>query len=102
MVDLEAKIDQFIREHELETTVENRLLDLLSETGELAVVWQGTSYGKELFKVSEAWRDEFGDVLFAVFTLTQQTDTRVEDTLLGTLEKYERRLAASGNAGSES
>ena len=74
---------------------------MLSETGELAkVVLNGTGYGKTSFKVADAWRDEFGDVLFVVFALAQQTDTHVEDALLAALEKYEERLAASGEAGS--
>jgi len=102
VTDLQNRVNKFIEENGLETSLETRLLDLLSEVGELAkATLKGTNYGKESFEVTDAWRDEFGDVLFAIFVLAKQTDVSVEDALLAALKKYEGRIKSSGEVGSD-
>lgn len=61
----------FIREHGLETPPAYRLLDLLSELGEVATdVAASTGYGESPGQLEVA-ADEIGDTVFAVLALAE-------------------------------
>lgn len=57
----------FVEEHGLEAPVEARLLDLVSEVGELSKErLKATRYGRVPFQPPAEWVSDLGDVLFAL------------------------------------
>ena len=89
----QTRIAQFIQEHDLETSVEARLLDLLAELGELAKeVLKGSEYGQIPFTETQAWEEEMGDVFFSLACLAYSTNVDLEEALDKVLEKYQARL----------
>ena len=100
---LQARVAEFGKKHGLETDVEARLLDLVSEVGELSKeALKSSSYGKSGFKSTDEWASELGDAFFSLLALANETDVDAEVALDGALRKYERRLSEKGGAGSGS
>lgn len=84
-----------------QTTVENRLIDLSSEVGELAKeVLIGNDYGQKSFAKTADWEMELGDCLFSLCSLANLTDCDLEQALAKVLHKYTDRLVKKGHAGS--
>jgi len=97
----QQKAAAFVAEYGLEIDPADRLLDLVSETGELAKeVLKGSAYGKEPFAVTPAWREELGDVFFSLLWLANSTGVDLEAALDDVLAKYRQRMAFKGDAGS--
>jgi NTP pyrophosphatase (non-canonical NTP hydrolase) len=99
--ELQQQVGRFVEEHGLDATIEIRLLDLVSEVGELAKEpLKVTAYGRVPFVASAAWADELGDVLFALTCLANATGVDMHAALESALKKYERRIDERGTAGS--
>ena len=101
-LDAQQRVDAFLESNDLETEPSYRVLDLVSEVGEVAKeVNTSTNYGEnpEAFAIAP---DEIGDTLFALLALCVETDIDAGAALDEALEKYERRLDAGGSAGSGS
>jgi NTP pyrophosphatase (non-canonical NTP hydrolase) len=97
----QTRVAEFVRAHQLETSVEVRLLDLSSEVGELAKeVLKASQYGRTTFAPNAAWAGELADVFFALVCLANSTQVNLEEALGGALEKYQARLAVKGEVGS--
>ncbi len=98
---LQRLVADFVAAHDLEAPVAARLLDLVSEVGEVAKeALKGTGYGREAFSPTGAWSDELADALFALLCVANSTGVDLEGALAAVLGKYEARLAARGDAGS--
>ncbi|MBW8010654.1 MAG: nucleotide pyrophosphohydrolase [Chloroflexi bacterium] len=98
---IQQSVAQFVQQHGLETSVEARLLDLLSEVGELAKeVLKGGDYGKTGFTPTDDWEGELADALFSLICLANSTEVDLEAALFAALEKYRARLEEKGDAGS--
>ncbi len=98
---MQKKVAEFVAQHKLEADVESRMLDLVSEVGELAKeVLKSNAYGQQEFTVTDSWHGELADVLFAVICLANSTGVNLEETLDAALTKYAKRLADKGDAGS--
>jgi NTP pyrophosphatase (non-canonical NTP hydrolase) len=94
-------VAEFVQEHQLEASVEARLIDLLSEMGELAKeALKGSDYGKTAFTQTPAWEEELADAFFSLVCLANSTDVDLEKALEYALAKYETRLSEKGDAGS--
>ncbi|MCX8147507.1 MAG: nucleotide pyrophosphohydrolase [Candidatus Woesearchaeota archaeon] len=105
MKELQKKIKKFCKENNLESPIEHRVLDTISELGEVAKeILKMSDYGRkpiELKKESmEKLKPELGDLLFSVITLANSLNIDLEDALDIALKKYEKRLK-KGSAGSE-
>jgi NTP pyrophosphatase (non-canonical NTP hydrolase) len=101
MKKLQQSVAEFVRQHHLETDVAHRLLDAVSELGEVAKeVLKGSDYGKSRFRASKAWKDELGDVVFSLMCVANTTGVDLDKAVKQALAKYERRIAKSGAAGS--
>lgn len=90
----------FIEDHDLHTSPEYRILDLVSEVGELGKnVNTSTDYGNRPgdIKIQE---DELGDVLFATYALAYETGIDPGEALGESLDKYRNRLRVSDDPGS--
>lgn len=102
--DLQDEVETFIMKHNLICPTETRLLDLQSEVGELAKVHlKGTNYGRWHYHDGpfSGWMDELGDVLFSLVALANLEQVDLEDCLRRSIEKYEDRIKAYGDARSK-
>ncbi|MCF7795433.1 MazG-like family protein [Patescibacteria group bacterium] len=101
MKKLQEKIKDFCKENDMETSVEHRVLDTMSELGEVAKeVLKMSDYGKKKSEYRQELKAELGDVLFSLITIANTYDINLEDALSKVLDKYEKRLK-KGSAGSE-
>ena len=99
--ELQKRINEFIDDKNIDTTVETRMIDLVNELGELCKeILIGNGYGKKQFAKTEDWKNEIGDVLFSLILLANSTKTDMEDALTLVLEKYEKRYGAKGHIDS--
>jgi NTP pyrophosphatase (non-canonical NTP hydrolase) len=103
MSTLQRTVASFVEEAGIEAPVHARLLDLVSEVGELSKeVLKATDYGHAPFNPPESWAGELGDVLFALVCLAKSTAVDLEAALNGALDKYRERMALGDDAGSGS
>ena len=94
-------VAEFVTRHQLEAPVEARVLDMVSEIGEVAKeVLKATEYGHRPFQPTEAWSEELADAFFALICLANSTQVNLDHALALALEKYRQRLAAKGEVGS--
>jgi NTP pyrophosphatase (non-canonical NTP hydrolase) len=98
---LQQSVRAFVRRHDLETAIAPRLLDAVSELGELAKeALRGSAYGRAKFVRTENWSAELGDVGFSLLCLANSTGVDFEAAVRAALGKYERRIAQRGSAAS--
>ena len=99
--EFQQSVANFIAQHHLETDVTHRMLDLISEAGELAKeILKSSDYGKTTFHPTEEWESELGDIFFSLICLANSTNTNLEDALENALQKYKNRLKITQDAGS--
>jgi NTP pyrophosphatase (non-canonical NTP hydrolase) len=97
----QEKVAQFVDVHALRVGAEARLLDLVSEIGEVAKeALKATRYGEEPFAVRAEWSSELADVFFSLICLANATNVHLDRALDGALDKYNHRLSRRGDAGS--
>jgi len=97
----QERVASFVDMHALRAGAEARVMDLVSEVGEVAKeVLKATRYGEQPFATSPAWSDELADVFFSLICLANATNVNLDQALDGALEKYRQRLAGRGDAGS--
>ncbi len=76
-------------------------LDLASEVGEVAKeVLLATDYGRRPFCAGPELTAELGDVLYSLLALAEACGVDAGQALEAALEKYRKRLARRGGAGS--
>ena len=81
---------------------EIRMLDIVSETGELTKeIIKGCSYGEKDFEVTQDLKMELGDTLYALLSFCNENDLVADDCLSMALEKYQKRLKEKGNLSSK-
>lgn len=99
---MQERVKLFCEKYNLSAASMIRLLDLVSETGELAKGFlKEANYGdeKNIIKNEKIFL-EFGDVLFSLFSLANSLDINAEEALNSALEKYERRFGERGTLSS--
>ena len=85
----------------MNSPVEARLLDLLSELGEVAKEYlRATDYGRVPFQHPRSWEEEMGDVYYSLLTLANASGVDLGRALERVLRKYEHRMMRNGNPGS--
>ena len=99
---LQAKVKEFVNKNNLDSPTEFRVLDLVSETGEVAKeILKMTNYGNSDLKINEDVKLELGDVLYSLIVVSNKLNVDLDESLQLVLQKYEKRLS-KGSAGSES
>ncbi len=99
-MDQQDRVATFLAEHDMESPLAYRVLDLESEVGEIAKeVTTSTEYGARPDAAAVA-TDEIGDALFALLAVADAADVDAGEALDVALDKYERRIEESGDAGS--
>lgn len=99
-MDQQETVAEFVESNNLETPPAYRLLDVVSELGEVSKeTLSSTEYGAapEAVDVSA---DEIGDVLFALLAVAERVDVDAGDALEESLAKYESRLSEADSPGS--
>jgi NTP pyrophosphatase (non-canonical NTP hydrolase) len=98
---LQRTVASFVEEAGIEAPVEARLLDLVSEVGELSKeVLEVTRYGRTPFNSPDGWVGELGDVFFSLVCIANSTGVDLGTALDGTLDKYRQRRTLGGDVGS--
>lgn len=96
----QRQVAAFIAEHDLQAPAAYRLLDVHAELGELASEVVGsTRYGADPATVTVA-EDEVGDALFALLAFAEAVGVDAGTALETAMEKYEDRIATTGDAAS--
>ncbi len=94
-------VARFVEANALEAPPAIRLLDLVSEAGEVAKeLLTGTRYGREEFRPGAAWAEELADLFFALVCVANSTGVNLESALEAALAKYDARFAERGDVGS--
>lgn len=83
---LQRDVATFAQTHRLETDVPHRLLDAVSELGEVA---------KEVLKSSR-----YGAAAFSLLCVAHTAGVDLDAAVRAAMEKYARRLATTGQAAS--
>jgi len=98
----QEEVAQFMEKHDLGGTTAFRLLDLVSEVGEVAKDATKTSeYGQKEEEL-DVKKDEIGDVLFSLLAASNDLGIDAEEAFEEAMEKYERRIDDGGDPGSGS
>jgi len=101
MKEIQAKIKSFCIEYDMESPVEVRMLDTISELGEVAKeILKMNDYGTRPAKYRMEFKSEMGDLLFSVVTMANSMDIDLSEALDEALEKYKKRMK-KGSAGSD-
>lgn len=99
-MDEQRRVAAFLADNDMESPPAFRLLDLVSELGEVAKeVNESTEYGSNPDDISVA-EDELGDMLFALLALADSVDVDAGAALETAISKYEARIAEKGDASS--
>lgn len=79
-----------------------RLLDTQSELGELCKEYlKNSKYGTEDFILTGDFKMEFGDCLYCLLSLANETGINAEECLDMAIEKYKKRMNKKQSMGSE-
>ncbi len=101
---MQSKVELFNREkmkNKENMSSESRMLDIQSELGELSKeILKSTNYGTKEFSVTENFEMEFGDVLYSLLSLANETNIDAEECLTKALKKYEARMNKKDDMGS--
>ncbi|MBA3064528.1 nucleotide pyrophosphohydrolase [Candidatus Woesearchaeota archaeon] len=101
MKEIQEKIKKFCKEYNLESPPEYRVLDTMSELGEVAKeILKMSDYGRKPIEYNEELKSELGDLLYSLITIANSFGIDLEEALNMILEKYEKRLK-KGSVGSE-
>ncbi|MBI2673209.1 MazG-like family protein [Candidatus Woesearchaeota archaeon] len=101
MKKIQDKVSYFCKKHNLESSPEHRVLDAMSELGEVAKeILKMSDYGKKPTKYREELKSELGDLFYSLITIANSFNVDLEEALEIVLAKYEKRLK-KGSAGSE-
>ena len=101
MNSIQEKVDKLIKKYNLESPVEIRFIDLISELGELGKeILKGNEYGKKDFCNTENIESEIGDTFFSLICVANGLNIDLQNALDNVLNKYENRFSNNGNIGS--
>ena len=100
-MNIQKTAGEFVRRYNLETSVESRYIDLVSEVGEFGKeILNGNNYGKSNLHPTENMVQELGDVIFSLACIANTLKLDMEECVLAALEKYKKRYEKSGEVGS--
>jgi len=101
MKQIQEKVKIFCNQNKLNTSVEYRILDIMSELGELSKeILLSSDYGNKKIELNDKIKLELGDVLFSFITMANSFDVDLDDCLNQVLEKYQKRINKGSSPGS--
>lgn len=100
MKEYQERVEKFIGENDLNATTPFRLLDLVSEIGEIVKdATKSADYGMKEGEL-EVKKDEIGDAFFSLFAVANDLGIDAEEAFNQAMEKYEKRVDEKGDPGS--
>ena len=101
MEDIQKTVNEMIKKYGLESSIEIKFIDLISEVGELGKeLLKGSDYGKKNFINTDNLESEMGDVLFSFVCVANKLNIDLKETFDKVIEKYNSRFLENGNIGS--
>jgi NTP pyrophosphatase (non-canonical NTP hydrolase) len=101
MRNLQKQVKQFCKENNMESPIEHKVLDTVSEMGEVAKeVLKMSDYGRKPIEYREELKSEMGDVFYSLITIANSFNIDLEEALQYVLKKYKKRLK-KGSADSQ-
>ena len=101
MKDIQKDVRDLILKYDLDSPLEERFIDLVSEIGELGKeILKGSEYGKKDFDITDNIESEIGDVLFSLICVSNALNIDMKKSLDSVLKKYNDRFSKKGNIGS--
>lgn len=98
---LQQKVRDFAQANSIDHTIETRIIDLVSEVGEVGKeILKMNKYGTSPLVKNNDIDSELGDIFYSLINLANKFDVNLETSLEAVLQKYSRRLQ-KGSAGSE-
>jgi NTP pyrophosphatase (non-canonical NTP hydrolase) len=98
---LQQKIEFFCIKNNLHAPAEHRLLDTISELGEVSKeILKSSNYGSKKASYTDGLKEELGDALYSLITVANSFQIDLEEALNEALNKYKKR-AGKGSIGSE-
>src|SRR5207253_3501603 len=77
--DYQERVASFVDMHALRAGAEARVMDLVSEVGEVAKeVLKATRYGEHPFMPGDTWSEEVADVFFSLISLANATNVNLD------------------------
>jgi|TARA_B100000959_G_scaffold267876_1_gene311873 NTP pyrophosphatase (non-canonical NTP hydrolase) len=93
MKDIQKKVKLFCEKNELNSPIEHRVLDTMSELGEVAKeILKMSNYGDRPIKYNDNLKMELGDLLYSIITIANVFDIDLDEALNEVLRKYEQRM----------
>jgi NTP pyrophosphatase (non-canonical NTP hydrolase) len=100
MHDHQVIVKRFVTQNQLDYSVEARMLDLISEFGELSKeVLKNTNYVIDPFEANAKCVEGFGDVYFSLLALAEAANIDLDKALHKAVEQYAVRISAAGGLG---
>jgi len=101
MIEIQNRVKAFCKEYDIDNPIEDRILDAVSELGEVAKeVLKMTDYGNSPLQFRSEIKGELGDLFYSLITIANFFDINLEEAIDIALQKYRRRLL-KGSPGSE-
>ena len=101
MWEKQRKVEKFFEKNSLGGNTAFRLLDLVSEIGEIAKdATKSAEYGEKTENL-EVKEDELGDALFSLLAVANDLDIDIEEALEQSITKYNERIQEKGDPGSK-
>lgn len=99
---LQEKVKKFCKQHGLEMPAEERLLDIVSELGEVSKeMLKSSDYGKKEPEYSEEMKAELGDLFYSLIAIANKLNVDLEEALDIVLVKYQKRIEKGGSPDSK-
>lgn len=93
MKELQQRVKMFCKDHNMDLPIELRLLDSMSELGEVAKeILRMSNYGKQPLAYKDSLQSELWDVFYTLIAMANIYDIDLEHALDVVLKKYEKRL----------
>ncbi len=101
MKDIQEKVNKMIKKYDLDSSIEVKFIDLVSEVGELGKeILKGNDYGRSEFLQTNNLELEIGDAFFSLICIANGLDIDLKDALDKVLKKYNSRFIEKENIGS--
>ncbi len=101
MKEIQKRVRKFNTENKLAMPIEHRVLDTVSELGEVSKeILKMSNYGRKKLKPNNEIQSELGDVFYSLIGIANHFDIELAEALNDVLNKYTKRLE-KGSAGSD-
>lgn len=100
--EFQTRVKKFMNGTNMNNPIENRMLDLFDEIGEVAKeINKMSGYGTKKPEFREEIIMELGDAFYSLITVANYYDVDLSNSLDLAIGKYKKRIKKGGHAGSE-